>query len=225
MGEIDLTKGAVIAPDRSGDSFARLVTDVHACHACDAMAHTHTLSAANGPLDARMLFVAEAPGRRGGAITGIPLTRDESGRRFAAFLALAGIARDDVFVTNAVLCNPIDGLGRNRRPSGREIARCRPFLERTLRTVDARIVVALGRVALESLRAIAAHGAELPRDVAIPVPWAGRTLVAMYHPGRQSTLHRPQAAQEDDWRQLGVLLRLTDDRLTPGVARRYHKTK
>jgi len=169
-------------------AFASLCAEVRACEACERMTHAHLLGDANGALDARVLFVAEAVGRRGGAVTGVPLTRDESGKRFAAFLAVAGIERSDAFITNAVLCNPVDGEGRNRAPTVREIARCRPFLARTLAIVRAPVVVALGRVALESLRAIAAHDADLARDAGRGVAWEERTLVPMYHPSRQSTM-------------------------------------
>lgn len=189
--------------------FTRLVRDVTACTACERVAYSHVLGAANGPLDAGVLFVAEAVGRRGGAVTGVPLTCDVSGQRFNAFLALAGIDRARVFITNAVLCNPLDGAGRNRPPSRGEVARCHPFLERTLAVVRAPMVVALGRVALEALRALEPHELELAADVARPAPWAGRTLVTLYHPSLQSTLHRPHEAQERDWRQLGELLRAT----------------
>jgi len=195
-----------MAPARS-HRFTRLVDDVAACRACAAVDHVHVLAPGNGPLDARVLFVAEAVGRRGGAITGVPLTRDESGRRFARFLALAAIERHEAFITNAVLCNPLDAAGRNRAPSPREVANCRAFLVRTLDVVRAPVVVALGRVALESLRAITPHDAVLARDVATARDWRGRTLVPMYHPSRQSTLHRPDAEQEEDWRRLGALLR------------------
>ena len=196
-------------------AFEALVSDVRACTACERMAHAHVLGDASGPLDARVIFVAEAVGRRGGAVTGVPLTRDETGRRFDAFLRLAGIDRGETFITNAVLCNPLNAGGRNRTPAAAEIARCRPFLARTLDIVRAPVVVALGRVALESLqalsrgRAIAPHDAQMPRDVATALPWCGRTLVPMYHPSRQSTLHRPQAAQEDDWRRLGEAVAAT----------------
>ena len=209
--------------DAAARRFARLTRDVRACGVCPAMAHCHALGPANGPLDARLLVVAEAVGRRGGAVTGVPLTRDVSAARFAAFLTIAGIDRRDVFVTNAVLCNPLDARGRNRPPTRGDCARCRPFLVRTLDIVRAPHVVACGRVALEALRAISAHDADLPRDAATPVAWCGRTLVPMYHPGRQSTLHRPQDRQEEDWRRLGDLARgadapYGDDR--PGGGRR-----
>ena len=195
-------------------SFRALVRDVAACRGCERMAYAHVLGVANGPLDARVLFVAEAVGRHGGAITGVPLTHDESGKRFEAFLAIAGIARAEIFVTNAVLCNPLDGAARNRAPAATEIARCRPFLSRTLDLVRAPVVVALGRVALESLRAVAPHDAALVCDVATSVAWHGRQLVPMYHPSRQSTLHRPDEQQRADWLRLGTVVReLERDRM------------
>jgi DNA polymerase len=192
------------SPSRRLDALTR---DVRACFACERVAHSHVLSDANGPLDADVLFVAEAVGRRGGAITGVPLTRDESGRRFGAFLAIAGIDRSRAFVTNAVLCNPLDARGRNRPPTAAEAARCRPFLMRTVEIVRAPLVVALGRVALDALRTIEEHSLVLGAKVASPSPWKGRTLVAMYHPSRRSTLHRAHAAQETDWRRLGAIAR------------------
>src|SRR5207248_9793386 len=125
---------------------------------------------------------------------------------FNALLAIARVRREDVFITNAVLCNPLDAGGRNRPPTAIEVARCRRFLERTLDLVPAPIVVALGRVALESVRAIAPHEGQLARDCGTSITWHGRTLVAMYHPSRQSTLHRSQLEQEDDWRRLGRIV-------------------
>jgi len=200
-----------MAGDTSTDMPARrfetLVADVAACQACERMAHAHVLGDASGPIDALVVFIAEAVGRRGGAVSGVPLTRDESGKRFQDFLALAGMRRTDCFITNAVLCNPIDDRGRNRTPSVREIARCRPFLARTLDVVRAPTVVTLGRVALEALRAVAPHEGSLPDERPRGVPWRSRTLIPMYHPSRRSTLHRAHERQEQDWRDLGDLIR------------------
>lgn len=201
---LDTTQYLVPLAERA-TAFEMLVADVRACTVCERMAHAHVLGEASGPLDARLLFVAEAVGRRGGAVTGVPLTRDESGKRFTSFLTLAGIDRGDVFITNTVLCNPLDAAGRNRAPMSSEIARCRPFLARTLEIVRAPIVVTLGRFALESLRVIAPHDADLRRDAGTAIAWHGRTLVPLYHPSRQSTLHRAQSEQEADWRRLAAI--------------------
>src|SRR5215211_5220556 len=97
-----------------GACFDALVARAQACQRCPRMAgRTRVLSAQNGPLDARVLFVAEAPGRLGGDRTGVPLSADQSGRNFGEFLSSAGLDRADVFVTNAVLCNPRDARGLN----------------------------------------------------------------------------------------------------------------
>src|SRR5436190_22515535 len=115
------------------------------------------LSAANGPLDARVLFVAEAPGRLGGDRTGVPLTSDQTGRNFARLLGEAGLRREEIFVTNAVLCNPRTVDGRNRAPSRQERQNCLAFLTRVLELVSAPVVVSLGAVALAQLDAICRH--------------------------------------------------------------------
>jgi len=192
---------------RMNTEFARLTFAVRRCFACESMDHVHVLSDANGPLDAGVLFVAEAPGRLGAARTGVPMTSDVSGRRFETFLREAGLRRELVFVTNAVLCNPLAANGNNRCPSARDVAACSGFLAGQLRLVRTPVVVALGIVALDALARIEPHGAVLARDVARPIPWAGRTLVPLYHPGIQSTLTRPHEQQLEDWRRLGQFVR------------------
>ena len=63
--------------------------------------------------------------------------------------------------------------------------------------------VALGGVALDSLRRIEPHEAELASHAGRPINWAGRTLVPLYHPSIQATLTRPHERQRGDWRRLG----------------------
>lgn len=183
-----------------------LIADVQACTACERVLHSHILGAGNGVPTARVMFVGEAPGRLGAGRTGVPFYGDESGRRFEAFLDVAGLTRTDVFVTNAILCNPIDLKERNRRPLTSEVRRCLPFLEAQVRVVDPEVVVALGDVALSALGLVEAHAATLRGDCGRDLPWFGRRLVPLYHPGRQSTLHRADALQRDDWQRLGRML-------------------
>jgi uracil-DNA glycosylase family 4 len=187
-------------------SFADLERRVGACTACASMAYSHVLGAANGPVPGRVMFVGEAPGRRGAGRSGVPFVGDESGKRFEALLAHAGLRRDDAFITNAVLCNPLDLEGRNRRPLRSEVERCLPFLREQIEVVQPEVVVALGQVALDALGRIEAHGLRL-RDVGgEAVEWYGRRLVALYHPGRRALVHRDEASQREDWRRLGALL-------------------
>jgi len=187
--------------------FGALVARAQACQRCPRMVgRTRVLSAQNGPLDARVLFVAEAPGRLGGDRTGVPLSADQSGRNFGEFLSGAGLDRADVFVTNAVLCNPRDARGLNARPSVGELRNCSTHLADLLAILDPPWVVTLGRVALDALGRIAPHNVVLARDVATPIPWHGRTLVPLYHPSPNSVAHRGRAQHHADYARLVALL-------------------
>lgn len=164
------------------------------------------LSRVNGHPTAPVLVVAEAPGRLGAARTGIPLSGDQSGRNFEQLLAVAGLDREDLFITNAVLCNPRDARGRNAAPTMREIRNCSPFLRRTIELVDPTLVIALGVVALKALALIEPHEIELRRDVAKPARWGERILLGMYHPSPRAHLHRSFSGQCDDFATLRPLL-------------------
>jgi DNA polymerase len=164
------------------------------------------LGPANGPLQAPVMFVAEAPGRFGAERTGVPLSGDQAGRAFEHLLACAGWTRQEVFVTNAVLCNPLDQQGRNRCPSARELDNCRRHLRAQIELVAPRLLVALGATALHTLDRIEPHGLRLSRDVGRAVPWHGRYLVALYHPGPRALVHRHLAQQEADFRALRRLV-------------------
>lgn len=186
--------------------FTLLVEDAQACRACARMeGRRRVLSAANGPVHSAVVFIAEAPGRLGGDRGGVPLTGDASGRNFARYLCAAGLARADVFVSNAALCNPRTPHGTNAPPSARELLACSPFLRRTLEIVRPRLVVTLGTKALAALQIIAPHAITLRRDAAAPVPWNGVMVFPLYHPSPQvavSPTGRTHAAQEDDYRAL-----------------------
>ena len=167
---------------------------------------TRVLGPGNGALDARILFVAEAPGRFGGDRTGVPLHGDRSSATFAHLLATAGLERRAVFVTNAVLCNPRDPHGRNTRPAPAELRNCSDHLGAQIAVLDPPWVVALGHTALRALALVAPHSLRLPRDLGRPAHWHGRRLVALYHPGPRALIHRPLAAQVDDYRRLAALV-------------------
>lgn len=164
------------------------------------------LGPANGGPGARVIFIGEAPGRLGGDRTGVPFSGDQSGRNFERLLAAAGLTRMEVFITNAILCNPRDAQGRNRGPSRDELASCSGLLARQLGVVTAQVVVTLGTVALKALDAVAAHGLQLREAVGQPVPWQGRLLLPLYHPGPRAQLHRSFALQRDDFMALGQLV-------------------
>src|SRR3954463_11568356 len=89
------------------ESFEALVAEASQCRRCPAMCERNAvLSERNGKLDARVMFIGEAPGRQGGDRTRVPFSGDQSGRNFARFLDSIKLTRAAIFITNAVLCNP-----------------------------------------------------------------------------------------------------------------------
>lgn len=200
-------------PDGRAERFAELVAAARACTRCPRMAgRTRAIGPACGPLDAPVLFVAEAPGRRGADRTGVPLSADQTGRNFDRFLAGAGIDRSRVFVTNAVLCNPRTSDGRNDRPRADEVRHCAAHLGALIDLLDPPLVVSLGATALAALGLIEPHGRVLARDAGRPVAWYGRLLVPLYHPGPRGVARLGSAAHQEGFRVVAALLRRRDGR-------------
>lgn len=183
------------------DVLARAVAD---CFACARMDHVHVLSQANGHASARVMFIGEAPGRLGAARTRVPFTQDQSGKRFEMLLAAAGLHRDEVFVTNALLCNPL-GEGLNRPPSVVELRACSGWLTAQVVAVDPAVIVTLGTVALKALYLIDPHPFVLRSNVSQRVSWNGRILVPLYHPSPRTAAHRSFQQQLADFAALASL--------------------
>jgi DNA polymerase len=193
---------------RRDEAFTELVADVQGCRACTRMeGRTRLLSAANGSTEARVCFIAEAPGRFGGERTGVPLSADQSGKNFARLLDAAGLDRASVFITNAVLCNPQDAKGRNAPPTKAEIRTCSGFLASTLQVLQPEFVVTLGSVALAALALIEPHTLKLGSDYGQPVRWSGRWLIPLYHPSPRAQLSRSFPDQLADFQRLGAFIR------------------
>lgn len=176
---------------------------------------TRVLSDANGQLGARVLFVAEAPGRLGADRSGIPLSGDRTGKNFDDLLAGAGWTRRELFISNAVLCNPRDAVGRNRPPRIDEVRNCAGHLERLIAILDPAFVVTLGAVALRAAGLLEPHACVLATQVGAPIAWYGRVLVPLYHPGPRALIRRSLKAQADDYRRVRALVSHDQTTQTP----------
>jgi DNA polymerase len=158
------------------------------------------LSELNGPVNARVMFIGEAPGRKGADRTRIPFSGDQSGKNFERFLASISLLRKDIFITSAALCNPHSASGANRRPATSEIRNCSDFLRRSIELVDPRVLVTLGTVALDALKLVHYHDFNLKNDAGRIRGWNSRLLVPLYHPSPQVLMtSRKEAAQLRDY--------------------------
>lgn len=165
------------------------------CSRCPALvANRRRIVQGYGPLEARVLFVGEAPGYKGGDLTGVPFTRDRSGVRFQQVLITLGLSdetdprvehpRLHCFVTNVVRCNPPS----NRAPSRVEVDNCMPYLWQELELLRPQIVVPIGAVAARAifLRLLDRSPPSMIQAHAHVFHGDGVIIVPMRHPARSS---------------------------------------
>ena len=183
-------------------SFDQLVRDASNCTLCPAMCgRSAVLSELNGSPEARVMFIGEAPGRKGADRTRVPFSGDQSGANFDRFLNSIELTRKEIFITSAALCNPRSESGANRKPTQKELQNCSSFLRRTLEAVNPRVIVTLGSVALEALKRIQYHELSLKESAARIQTWNDRVLVPIYHPSPQVLAsHRREKEQLQDYR-------------------------
>ena len=198
------------------ERFNELVKEAASCTLCPAMCgRSAVLSELNGSPDARIMFIGEAPGRKGADRTRVPFSGDQSGANFDRFLNSINLTRNEIFITSAALCNPRSESGANRKPSQKELTNCSAFLRRTIELVDPRVIVTLGSVALEALKRIQYHELSLKTAAAQIHSWNDRVLVPIYHPSPQVLAsHRREAEQLADYQivELGLTRNLKSDK-------------
>lgn len=180
--------------------FSSIISTACKCDLCPRMCERkRVLSELNGNINTKVIFVAEAPGRLGAESTGIPLFGDATGNNFETFLSNIGWSRNDVFITNAILCNPQDNDGKNDTPTKEEICNCSYYLNMVLELIKPDVLVTIGAKALEALSAIVEHHYTLKNDVAKLVPWNGMYIFPMYHMSPRAAIHRSLIQQRSDF--------------------------
>ncbi len=190
--------------DEKLKKFLSLCVEAEVCQICPDLADKKAvLSELNGNINPKVLFIAEAPGRQGADRTRRPFYGDKSGETFQKFLDSIDLKRDDIFITNSVMCSPRKESGANRNPKKSEIKNCSVFLKKQLDLIKPKVIVTLGSVALEALKIIEYHQISLKSDIGKVFDWNGLKLVPLYHPSPQVIAsHRRFAEQLEDFQVL-----------------------
>lgn len=213
LGVCDEINLMMSARESKQAQFTRIIVEAASCARCPAMCErTAVLSELNGSISARIMFIGEAPGRKGADQTRVPFAGDQSGKNFERFLASIGLRRQHIFITSAAMCNPRSETGANRKPSRSEMNNCSYFLRQMIEIVSPEVVVTLGSVALCAIKSIESHELTLKKSAAQIHSWNGRVLVPIYHPSPQVLAsHRREKEQLEDYkvvsRALEVLAR------------------
>lgn len=191
------------------EKFVALCSEAQGCRVCPDLADkTAVLSEMNGSISPKVFFIAEAPGRQGADRTRRPFYGDKSGENFQKFLDSIGLSRDEIFITNTVLCSPRKESGANRKPTKKEIANCSGFLIRQIELIAPKVVVTLGSVALEALKGIETHEFTPKENAGMILDWNGRKLIPLYHPSPQVIISvRSFEQQMKDFKAVGKAIK------------------
>ena len=129
------------------------------------------------------LFVGEAPGKNE-ALKGIPFC-GASGRILDELLSHIGITRESVYITNIVKDRPPS----NRDPSPDEIEIYAPFLDRQIEVLEPKVIVTLGRHAMNYILNRYGDGMVIPtisqahgKEFMIRFSYGEVFVVPLYHP-------------------------------------------
>ena len=176
------------------EEYRKLVEEIRNCRKCELYKTRKNPVVGEGPLDARIMFVGEAPGRQ----------EDETGRPFvgAAGKLLThlienhlGIKRSQVYITNVLKCRPPG----NRDPKEEEIRACTPYLWRQIQLIRPAAIIALGRFAGRVLfekaglawRSMRAHRGKIYE---VNIVGVDVLLTVTYHPA--AALYNPKLRDE-----------------------------
>ena len=151
------------------------------CRGCDLYRHATQTVFGLGPATARSVLVGECPGDQED-LQGAPFV-GPAGEVLDRALVEAGIARQDVYVTNVVkhfkfLRTPKRRI--HQTPGAVEIGACRPWLEAELAIIKPEIVVCLGATASKALLG-PDYRLMKERGRILKTPWAPK-LLATLHP-------------------------------------------
>jgi len=184
-----------------------LYKEIVVCERCILSQSRKRAVPGEGPEDAKIMFIGEAPG----------FHEDQQGRPFVGaaghfleeLLASIGLKREGVYICNVIKCRPPG----NREPGAEEIEACRPYLDRQIELVKPKMVVTLGRFSMErffpNARISLIHGKARKMGGIVYYP--------VYHPA--AALHQPKwrRAVEEDFLKIAKLLAETEEMAETGL--------
>ena len=178
------------------NSLQEISEKVRSCIDCPLSQNRTNAVPGEGPDNARIVFVGEAPGYHEDA-QGRPFV-GAAGRFLDELLLSVDLRREDVFIANMVKCRPPG----NRDPMPAETEACSKYLDRQIELLNPDLIVALGRYALgkffpnESISRV--RGKVRNKD--------GRLILPLLHPA--AALHQQSLAKtiEEDFKTIPEVL-------------------
>ena len=175
------------ASGEPNDLLAELEQIVTACEKCRlSTTRTQVVYGVGNP-NADLMFIGEAPGRDED-VQGKPFV-GRAGQLLTDIIKAMQLTRDDVYIANVIKCRPPE----NRNPEPDELEQCRPYIRRQIELIQPKVIVTLGRFALQSLTE-KAYAISSARGQWLD--WNGIKVMPTYHP---AYLLRNPAAKKEVW--------------------------
>ena len=151
-----------------------LAAAVRACTACDLCGTRQQTVFGVGPQRAEWMVIGEAPGESE-ELQGEPFV-GQAGKLLDSMLRAIGLDRQrNVYIANVLKCRPPG----NRNPEPDELAQCEPFLRRQVELVQPRVILAMGRFAVQTLLQTQEP---IGRLRGRPHQYQGVPVIVTYHP-------------------------------------------
>ncbi|CDI05823.1 uracil-DNA glycosylase [Candidatus Nitrosotenuis uzonensis] len=154
------------------DSIEDVRLKVISCTRCDLCKTRTNAVPGKGSVNAKVMFVGEAPGRtedqRGEPFVGA------AGKKLTLMLEKHGISRDSIYITNVVKCRPPN----NRVPSDSERKACMEYLQSEIEIINPKIVCVLGNTASNSILG----QSEITKNHGKSIEHDGRIYFLTFHP-------------------------------------------
>jgi uracil-DNA glycosylase len=188
---LDVGGGEAILPVRTDTivcpPLEELRAIVTACEKCRlSKSRTQVVYGVGNP-NADLMFIGEAPGRDED-IQGEPFV-GRAGQLLTDIIKAMKLTRDDVYIANVIKCRPPE----NRNPEPDELDECRPYIRRQVEIIQPKIIVTLGRFALQSLTEKAFAISSVRGQW---LEYNGVRVMPTYHP---AYLLRNPAAKKEVW--------------------------
>ena len=131
-------------PERAAQ-LAALCEAASACTRCRLSEKRNKVVFGSGRIDSELMFIGEGPGADEDR-QGLPFV-GRAGELLTKIVQAIDRSRDEVYIANIVKCRPPG----NRDPQPDEVAACRGYLEKQIALVRPKVIVALGRIAAQTL--------------------------------------------------------------------------
>jgi len=146
---------------------------ISGCQKCALWKTRRNFVFGKGNSHAGIVFIGEAPGEEED-LQGLPFV-GRAGKLLDELLANAGFTYQEIYICNILKCRPPG----NRNPQPLEIAQCEPYLWRQIELVEPKIIVALGKVAANTLLKNTTAISQLKKTV---YSYRGLPFFITYHP-------------------------------------------